>query len=316
MSAPAPAPTGTVDPATPEELARWEAAWVAQGPGPLHDYIRTPYPPAASTEGRAASETVLRWFLADRGLQGLWPVIERFRTLLGPGETVWGVKELPGGRAGVELYVYDLARDGQRTPKGPKDPRSVTALVAGLAPVLAVDSRLDDHRAAYLMCSLELDEVVLRTGRAEGFRIYAPGDRRVHGYDGMSYLVAGDRLVRENSYLFFRAETEQAQVRAQVENGLRRGDDVDAVLDTDLLRCFTICFSNKREGDALYFSRVDTDQLLRFLARRWPGSLCRVLHARAHDLAHLRWDLGIDFAAPASDLSAVALRKIGLYGYL
>lgn len=304
------------DAATAAELARWAAVRVAQGPGPLVDYIRRPYPPVTSTEGRAASETVLRWFLETEALQALWPIIERFRGLLGPGETVWGIKQLPDGRSGVELYVYDLARDGMRLPKGPEDPRSVSALVAGLAPELTVHSRLDDHRAAYLMCSLELDARVAATRQARGFTIYTPGDRRKHGYDGLSYRVSGDRLVRENSYLFFQAATDLPAVRAMVENSVRSGDQVDDLLDPDLCDCFTICFSSKQDGDALYFSRISTTQLLPFMTRRWPGALCRLLHARADDLAHLRWDVGIDFAAPADDLSAVAVQKVGLYGFL
>ena len=304
------------EPASPAELSRWDRLRMPQGPGPLHDYIRRPYAPAADPAGRAASESVLRWFLETEGLDGLWPVITRFRELLGPGETVWGVKQLPDGRAGVELYVYDLARDGQRTPKGPGDPRSVSALVAGLAPLLDVDSQLDDHRAAYLMCSLELDAQVLHSGRSPGFRIYTPGDRRVHGYDGLSWLVAGRELVRENSYLFFRAQDELAAVRAQVQNSPRGAAAVDDLLDPGLCDCFTICFAHKRDGDALYFSRVHTDQLLPWMERRWPGPLCHLLRARRDDLCHLRWDLGLDFAVPSHDLSQVTVRKVGLYGFL
>lgn len=302
---------------TAPHLERWQRLRVPQPDAPLHDYIRRPYDPVVDPAGRAASETLLWWWLDTVGLSGLRPIIERFRTLLGPGETVWGVKDLPGGRQGVELYVYDLARDGMKQPKGPDDPRSVTALCAGLAPVLDVESRLDETRAAYLMCSLELDADVLATGRAPGFRIYAPGNRRVHGYDGLSYLVAGDGLIRENSYLFFEAATELPAVRALVENSLRCGDDVAAVLDPDLCRCFTICFSSKAAADAVYYSRVDTTQLIGFLQRRWPHSpLATLVPDVADDLAHLRWDLGVDFTVGADDLAAVSFPKIGLYGFL
>ncbi len=303
---------------TPEEQRRWRQARRSQPvPGVLRDYIATAYPPVIDPAGRAASDSLLRYFLRTEGLyEGLWPIVDRFVALLGPGQTVWGIKRLPGGHCGVELYVYDPDRDASFAPKGRDNPRGVTRLVAGLTDVVAVDSRLDDDRASYHMCSLELDAQVAATGRSDGFRIYPTGDRRRHGYDGVSFHVAGDRLVRENSYLFFSAADELEDVRAVLAASLRRGPDPDRLLDPTLCRCHSICFSSKAHGDALYFSRLDTAQVLAVLPRLWPGAVERILRHHADDFAHLRWDLGIDFRVPAIDLSAVTVDKVGLYGFI
>ncbi|RME23815.1 MAG: hypothetical protein D6798_12745 [Deltaproteobacteria bacterium] len=306
------------DAPTPEELRWWRQARRPQAvPAVLRDYVATVYPPVVDPAGRAASDSLLRYFLLAEGLvEGLWPIVVRFVELLGPGQTVWGIKRLPGGRCGVELYVYDPHRDASFAPKGRDNPRSVTRLVAGLAGVVAVDSRLDDDRASYHMASLELDATVAATGRSDGFRIYPTGDRRRHGYDGVSYHVAGDRLVRENHYRFFSAADELDEVRAALAASIRRGPDPDRLLDPVLCRCHTICFSSKAHGDALYFSRLDTAQVLAVLPRLWPGAVERALRHHADDFAHLRWDLGIDFRVPATDLSAVTIDKVGLYGFI
>ncbi len=305
---------------SPEEAACWERARQPQPlPAVLRDYVRTDYPPVCDPRGKAASHSLLRYYLLREGLfDGLWPIVERFVELLGPGETVWGFKRLPRGGTGVELYVYDPRREASQQPKGRDNPRSVTQLVQGLSPILDVNSRLDDNHVAYHMCSLSLDARVAETGHSEGFRIYPTGDRRRHGYDGLSYHVDGDRLVRENSYLFFRAAEELDQVRALVDVSLRAGNAASraALLDPDLCRCWTICFSNKAHGDALYFSRIDIDQLLGALPRFWPGYLERLLQARRHELDHLRWDLGIDFTTPGTELHDVCIDKVGLYGFI
>lgn len=300
--------------------ALWARARVPQPlPAVLQDYILTSYPPVVDPRGRAASESLLRLFLLQEGLLDvLWPLIEQFRLLLGPGQTVWGFKLLPGGRRGLELYVYDPSRDASSRAKGRDNPRSVTRLVQGLAPVLHVDSRLDDDRLSYHMCSLELDARVGETRHSDGFRIYPTGDRRRHGYDGLSVHVAGDRLIRENTYLFFQARTELAQVREVLAASFRSGDQATRaeLLDPVLLPCHTICFSSKAHGDALYYSRLDTAQLEHALAKWWPGPLLEQVQARRDDLAHLRWDVGIDFTCPATDPGQVHVDKIGVYGFL
>lgn len=307
-------------PLRPALADAWAKARVAQAvPALLRDYVRTSYPPVTEPTGRAASESLLWWFLDQADLQALRPMVERLRTLLGPGETVWGIKRMPGGGAGIELYVYDPQREASLAPKGRDNPRSVTALVRGLAPVLEIDSRLDDDRFGYHMASLSLDAQVARTGRHEGFRIYPTGDRRRHGYDGLSFHVAGDRLVRENSYLFFQARTELAQVREMLAASLRAGSprQQERLLDPALCACHTICFASKANGDALYWSRLDSRVLAGALAWTWPGPLAELVDALAEgDLAHLRWDLGVDFTAAATAPDEVELPKVGVYGFL
>ncbi|HCH65483.1 MAG: hypothetical protein CL927_08465 [Deltaproteobacteria bacterium] len=299
---------GSVPSSTPRlspELVH--ADWVAHPPGDtLRDYVLRPYAPVVDPTGRAHSVTLLRWFLREAGLMGAWPLVARCQEYLGPGETVWGIKRGAGGELGIELYFY---RD-----QGAVDPtkKTATALAAALSDWLTIDTTLDES-LDYMMCSLELTAEVLEQGRSEGFRVYTSGTRSVHGYDGLSYLATGRRLLRENVYHFYNAAEELDLVEAQLQNSVRGGGDL-RLLPRGLTDCYTICFAVKREADTLYFSRVTTRQARATLKSLWPP-VSKLLSAHKHDFAHLRWDVGYDFTAPASALGAPVIQKVGLYGY-
>lgn len=280
---------------------------IPQPPGDvLRDYVLRPYPPVVDPTGRAHSVSLLRWFLREADLMGVWPIVERCQAHLGAGETVWGIKRASDGRLGVELYFY---RDQGAVDQQKK---TATALTAALADLLTIDTMLDES-LDYVMCSLELTPEVLHTRRSEGFRIYTPGTRPVNGYDGLSYLASGRRLLRENAYHFYSAADELHLVEAQLKHSVRAGRDL-RLLPRGLTDCYTICFAVKREADTLYFSRVTTRQARATLKSLWPP-VAALLRAHRHDFAHVRWDVGYDFTAPSTDLGAPVIQKVGLYGY-
>jgi hypothetical protein len=73
-----------------------------------------------------------------------------------------------------------------------------------------------------------------------------------------------------------------------------------------------MCVANKRAADAVYYSRVGSRAARDFLVREgWPDALLRFFDAHAHDLGHLLWDVGIDFARTTGDLR---VDKSGIYG--
>lgn len=283
---------------------------VLQDPaGPFRDYILRDYEPVCDPTGRLHPASVLRWFLRTRGLDGLWPIIDAVVAHLGPGETVWGIKRMPDGRAAAELYFYG--------DQGRTDPvkKRLPALTAALSGVVEIPSRLDLSQR-YVMCSLELDAEVVRTGRSPGWRVYVPGTRPAHGWDGVSYLVTADALIRENSYCFYYMPRELSIVKERVRHSTRMGGDIAGLLPPQFTDCFTLCFAEKARADALYFSRLDTPAAVAFLEKWWPGELAALMAAHADELAHLRWDLGQDVTAPSTDLSAINGHKVGIYGVI
>jgi hypothetical protein len=95
-----------------------------------------------------------------------------------------------------------------------------------------------------------------------------------------------------------------------------RSDDARrAMAPEELVSCFTLCFAQKRWSDAVYFSRIDSDRLLGFLESRMPGPLVRVVQREAEQLAHLRWDVGLDFASTDGERST-HVTKASFYGLL
>ncbi len=285
---------------------------IPHAPGaPVRDYILTDYEPVCDPVGRLHSASVLRHFLRHHGLDAAWSVVERCQALLGPDETVWGVKYASGGRVGIELYFYEIP---ERPP--PLGPKTVSHLVEGLADIIEIRSRLDES-FDYFMCSLELDADALSGKTPPGFRIYARGNRRVEGYDGISYWVRDAELVQENYYLFYLAENESREAMTRLAQSVRAGGPkAQARLAPKWLRdCYTICFATKRLTDALYFSRVETPRLSRFLDAYMPGPTADMIRAHQDEFAHLRWDVGYDFATSATDAATPSVYKAGFYGY-
>ncbi len=283
---------------------------------PLRDYVLSEYAPAADPAGGLHSQSLFRAFLREHDLlEGVWPLVERVVAHLGAGETVWGVK-LVDGEPALELYFYDERRRSS-PEEHQRRPKSVGALVRALAPALAIDSQLDEA-IDYFMCSLELDRETLASGRSPGFRIYVRGNRREEGYDGISYFVRGRELLQENYYLFYRAQEEWDQARARFAASVRagRGASRARLLPPRMRECFTICFATKRFTDALYFSRVSTDELARFCEDHMDPGLAALVRTHRDELAHLRWDVGYDFCTAADDGAESVIHKAGFYGYL
>ena len=89
------------------------------------------------------------------------------------------------------------------------------------------------------------------------------------------------------------------------------------LLPPQLMRCFHVCVANKRQADAVYWSRVDLAQLQFFLDRHgWPQPLRAQIADHAPQLAHLCWDLGADFQRAPDEATGVGFSfiKSGIYG--
>jgi hypothetical protein len=133
--------------------------------------------------------------------------------------------------------------------------------------------------------------------------------------DMRSYELRGERMTFENVYTFHDPKREiddvMHRLRSSVHVDLER-ENLAALVPPALFRCHKICVANKATGDALYFSRVDTNALIGFLrAHGYPLELIAWMEEERARLDHLLWDVGIDFSA--RDGRAVVLRS-GFYG--
>lgn len=90
------------------------------------------------------------------------------------------------------------------------------------------------------------------------------------------------------------------------------GFDIDAILWPELRNCQTLVVANKRYNDALYFSRIDVNQLSFFLERLgYPPSLVALARNERARLDHMLYDVGIDYRV---ERGSVRILKSGFYG--
>ena len=209
-----------------------------------------------------------------------------------------------------ELYFYN------NSGNPPGHPMQVSTLTRVLEPFIDIEGSVDET-LPYFMCSIGLDDDVLARRRAEPFRIYLGTGERGRTASGFSFRANQGSGVLENHYAFYYAAKAQdlTDARQRLSNSPRAGDKsaLPLLMPDYLLDCRTVCYAIKPDYDGLYFSRIGTEQLLRFLAEHLPGALHDVLSAAASDFAHLLWDLGFDFRRPASSKQP-SIEKIGVYG--
>jgi hypothetical protein len=71
--------------------------------------------------------------------------------------------------------------------------------------------------------------------------------------------------------------------------------------------------ANKQGNDAVYFSRINVDQLIFFMRRMdYPKEMTSFVVAHRDNLDHLQFDVGYDYRMEGSDL---VILKSGYYGF-
>ena len=275
---------------------------IPQRKGPLMDYVLTRYEPLTDMNNKWHSMSLLFHFLRLHGMQEpMKAILKALYLHLGPNQIVWGIK-YSFGRPCIELYFYNHCRNA----KG--NPMSISKLVSVLRPYLDIASVMDET-VPYIMCSLELTPDHLQRKKSEGFRMYLSGDQKQQGYDGVSFLITEKEHVRENEYCFF-YDKQDAYLQQLLRASQYISPYMEQAFPDRYADCFSICFSKKDSGDALYFSRIPTKQLCHFAKLYFPNCISPVLEAYPDKFSHLCWDIGYDVTIPFD------IRKVGVYGFL
>jgi hypothetical protein len=283
---------------------------VYEGPGTRHrDYVLGGYKPLPAKGPRLHSFSAYRFALERAGcLAAAEPLLGALRSELGEDETVWGITWSRSGFSS-ELYFYNH----KRNPPG--NPKSAARIREILRPFVDIAGRAPES-APYFMCSLNLDPAGLKAGRLAEFKLYLGA--AACGPCGFSFLAAEDGLRLENHYHFYPMPAGLREVRYLAAHSARGG--AGAVLRAKLLPdwladCGTICYAVKPLCDGLYFSRITTAQLQRFLSEYPSGPVKELFSGSAGSLAHLLWDVGINFSTGGGrDPGSLEISKTGLYG--
>ncbi len=271
----------------------------------FHDAILEEYEPKISVAGKLRSVNLLTESFALAGVETEGrALIDDLRRQFGPFLTVWGIKLEPGApdatedeRLRWEFYFCD--RDRQHADV------SIPRIAELLATHLNVKAR-EPRPLPWHRFSVEFGAKHLRAG----------GEAPLNVYLGMrSYKLDGTSMCFENLYSFHDAKREIRDVLERLQAAFHF-DSVNErlvdVLPPHLFDCHRICVANKRRSDALYFSRIKTRAVLRFLAEhQWPSELRTFANTRAEAFEHLLWDVGIDYVARNGRATPV---KTGVYG--
>ena len=279
----------------------------ARGESAHYDYCLLPYQPRETTPEDIASINVLRWSWQAHGVLAEGEaLVQRLLTGLGPGQVVWGIKQRhqQPDQPSWEFYFY-------RRPHNP-EPYTLARVAELFAPI-AVQGELPPHWR-WLMFSVEFDVAQLRGERPCESSVYIESS-------GLSYkLRDGQPPELENHYIFRDPQTGIDEILARLQvsvHALPHPLGLVRLLPPQLMRAFHLCVANKRQADAVYWSRLDLQQISFFLTRHgWPQWLRDRIAQHASQLQHLQWDAGADFERDPSESSGVGFSfiKSGIYG--
>lgn len=265
----------------------------------FHDYVLAEYPAVAPALGRLRSLNLLVESFAHAGVEaeGL-ALLTAVRDGLGPFRTVWGIKRHHDtGALGWELYFYDFQRAHADL--------SIARVAALLAPQLQLLGE-EPRPLPWHMFSVEFGPEQLRARAGASLDIYI---------DMRSYKCEAGELRFENIYTFHAARPEIEEVLHRLRACVHfdpRHDALQRLMPPQLFHCHKICVANKRSSDALYFSRISGNALMRFLAdHEWPQPLRTFVSDHADALGHLLWDVGLDFQRRDGRATPI---KTGIYG--
>ena len=167
----------------------------------------------------------------------------------------------------------------------------------------------------YFMFSIDIDEALVSGSRdLEEIHIYI-GNPGSNVSSGICYSLTKNESRLENFYFFFDAQREWNAILAKAECSAHIDTTqvpIDRILWPEMRTSKVIVVANKQGNDAVYFSRINIDQLLFFLKRMgYQRELVSFVEQNRSKLNHLLYDAGFDYRMEGRDLRIL---KSGYYG--
>lgn len=267
------------------------------------DYCHYEYHPSDYVDKFTSMNLLLNSFEHSGCDDRFTALIAAIRNAIGLDNTVWGVKNNGAeGKAELkwEFYFYNYKK---RNPD-----ITVTKVLDAIRPIVRSNIKMNE-KLPYFMFSIDitkdLDDI-------NCVHLYFPGCDRD---GGQCYNYSNSGVFLENSYLFFDAKTELAKVANKIKNT----PIIDfttinprKILRPEYAKCYTICVSNKKTADCIYYSRIDVDLFKKFLIEfDYPKDIIDFISAHYDDVKHLLTDVGFDYFLKDGKLK---IHKSGYYG--
>jgi hypothetical protein len=269
----------------------------------FYDYCQYEYVPRTPVDGKLRSSTLL-WhsFEVKDCPSSFYDLATTIRTGIGLNRTVWGVKNV-NRQLSWEFYFCNYFGD----PK-----LSQTNLLRLMAPYVKYHFEIKEY-LPYFMFSVDISPEILASQELPGIHLYVGIEGRRSR--GISYFLTKHGLRLENHYAFYNPATEQASLEEKIRQTM--WVDFARIPFTDILipelqDCKSICIANKQEGDCIYFSGLNVEQLMFFLERfAYPQAIISFIRDHQAQLDHLQFDVGFDFRMVGDRLEIL---KSGYYG--
>jgi len=276
------------------------------GQDTFYDFCLWEYAPLGSPENKLSSANLLFHSFEFAGLNDcIYDLIWAVRKGFGVSRTVWGLKKL-GNDIRWEFYFYDYKRVERE--------RSITRLLEILRPLVRCDIEVNEN-LHYFMFSIDIDEeLVSGTRDLDEIHMYI-GNPGSSVSSGICYSLTKSGTRLENFYFFFDAGKEFDAIAAKAICSAHVDEtriDLRQILWPEMRTAQVIVVANKQGNDAVYFSRINVDQLIFFMRRMgYPKGLVSFVEQNRSKLDHLLYDAGFDYRMEGGDLRIL---KSGLYG--
>jgi len=273
----------------------------------FYDFCLWEYEPLTRPEGKLSSANLLFHSFETAGAgAGFFDLIQLIREGFGVSRTVWGVKK-SGEHIHWEFYFYDYRRR--------KRQRSITRFLDIVRSQVGSNIKANEN-LHYFMFSVDIDEDLVSGARdLDEIHLYIgnPGSKVS---SGICYSLTDRGMRLENFYFFFDSRTQQKEIVVKAMTSAHLDAtliSMDRILWPELRGCQVIVVANKQDNDAVYYSRINVDQLVFFLKRMgYPQDLVFFVEEMRGGLDHLFFDAGFDYRMEGKDL---AVLKSGFYGF-
>ena len=270
------------------------------------DFCLWEYTPLAPWENKFCSSTLLFHSFKVAGLdERIFDLIQAIRKGIGLSHTVWGVKQLEDDIR-WEFYFYDYRRRERE--------RSITKVLEIMRPFVRCGMKVNENYH-YFMFSIDISgDLFAKATELEEIHMYI-GNVGSTVSSGICYSLKNEGTRLENFYFFFDAKTQGDEILGKVVSSAYIDTTVikiDQILWPEMRDCKVIVVANKQGNDAVYFSRINVDQLIFFLNRmNYPNELISFIEKNRSKLDHLQYDVGYDYKMDGKDL---VILKSGYYG--
>lgn len=270
------------------------------------DFCLWEYRPVAPYQNKLQSANLLFHSFDVTGAdERMFKLVQAIREGIGLSHTVWGVKQL-GDDIRWEFYFYDYRRRERE--------RSITKVLEIIRPFIRCEVKPNENHH-YFMFSIDIsDDLIAKAKDLEEIHMYV-GNVGSTVSSGICYSLKNEGTRLENFYFFFDAKTQGDEIFGKVVNSAYIDTTVikiDQILWPEMRDCKVIVVANKQGNDAVYFSRINVDQLIFFLKKmRYPMELVSFIEGNRSKLDHLLYDVGYDYKMDGKDLMIL---KSGYYG--